>query len=235
MIAADSLSAAEARLLEDALAHDFWAIRQTALNLLQDQPGVWSADVLQKAEEMARDDQRSLVRADALSLLAAADAEAYRAFFRDAMQDSSYAVVGSAVAAYSLTEAGDKAALYEPLQEYDNFNVVIALADYFVEEAVTGKYGWFSRKMEQVGDEALYYLLNYFARYLMTAEEQVQDKGIALLADYAEFHPRYYIRLNAYRSLGFFAEKEEVQQMRSAIRQAENDPRLQELYRESVW
>jgi len=62
----------------------------------------------------------------------------------------------------------------------------------------------------------------------LTPEEQ-QD-GILLLAEYASFHPKYYIRLNAYRSLSFFEEQEAVLQMKKEIKSSEKDQRLRTIY-----
>ncbi|MFP4290524.1 MAG: M1 family metallopeptidase [Cyclobacteriaceae bacterium] len=235
MLAADSLNENISGLMAEALEDDFWLIRQTALNLLEENQQVLNTELLNKAENMAAEDPKSLVRADALSLLASADANSYQVVFQEAMQDSSYAVVGSAVAAYNMTSAGDKLKRYESLEPYTNFNVVISLADYFVEDEIKEKYNWFEKKLQTVGEESLYYLLNYFARYLLITDENTQQEGIKLLADYAKFHPKYYIRLNAYRSLGFFVEKSGVEDLRAAIREGEKDERLRNLYENSLW
>jgi aminopeptidase N len=229
-LTADSLDTQIAAKVKAALNDPYWAIRQTALNILETNPDYISAADITKISKMASQDKKSLVRADALSVLAALDADQFQADFLKAMQDSAYSVVGSAIAAYTQGSATDKAEKFAPYEKYSNFNVVIALADFYTESGVDGKYSWFEQKFQQINDEALYYLLNYFARYLIDLQNEELKAGIALLGEYAKLHPKYYIRLNAYRSLSFFDDQEEVQLLRKEIREAEKDQRLQSIY-----
>lgn len=229
-ISEDSLGAKVSATFLSALEDEFWFIRQTALNLLEQQPQLLQEQDVKQVQNMALHDGKSLVRADAISVLSALQPDQYADVFRQAMQDSSYAVVGSAIAAYSLTSQQDKELIFSPYESYTNFNVVIALANYYVENELEDKYDWFARKFTEINDEALYYLLNYFARYLIDLPEETQKKGAYLLADYARFHPKYYVRLNAYRSLSFFDEQEEVKALKDQIRKAEKDKRLRSIY-----
>ena len=229
-IGSDSLTDAEMLVVRKALGDDYWMIRQSALNLLEFETEKLSPEDIEQIKKMALEDEKSLVRADAITVLAALNADRFSDVFSNAMQDSSYAVVGSSIAAYTLSNEADKVELFAEHEGANNFNVVIALADYYVEENVIGKSGWFSRKFSEINDEALYYLLNYFARYLIDLQPEDQKDGIQLLADYARFHPKYYIRLNAYRSLSFFDDREEVKLMREDIRSSETDQRLRSIY-----
>ncbi|MDF9795531.1 aminopeptidase N [Catalinimonas alkaloidigena] len=229
-LAQDSVGSEVAQVYKKALNDEFWMIRQMALNTLELFPQFLSSEDVNKVLQMAGQDDKSLVRADAISVLAALDADKYRAVYLQGMNDSSYAVVGSSIAAYTLSGANDKGEVFAPYEEYSNFNVVIALADYYVENQIQDKYSWFSDKFTQINDEALYYLLNYFARFLINLPPEDQQGGIDLLAEYAEKHPKYYIRLNAYRSLSFFDDREEVQRLRQNIKEEEKDQRLRSIY-----
>ncbi len=229
-IGSDSLTAHEMQVLRKALQDEYWMVRQATLNLLESQTQQLSSGDVALIRDMAMEDEKSLVRADAISVLAALDADRFTDVFRSGMQDSSYAVVGSSIAAYTLSSADDKVRLFVGYEDYTNFNVVIALADYYVEADIPGKSDWFTQKFVEINDEALYYLLNYFARYLIDLPYKKQQDGIQVLADYARFHSKYYIRLNAYRSLSFFDEQEAVQNMKAAIRADEKDQRLRDIY-----
>lgn len=226
----DSVSAEVAIVFKDALKDNFWAIRQTALNTFELFPQYLNPQDITMVLQMAEEDQKSLVRADALSLLAALDANQYQEIFLQGMQDSSYAVVGSSIAAYTLSSASNKTEVFLPYESYSNFNVVISLANYYVDNPVQNKYSWFIEKLSEINDEALYYLLNYFARYLIDLQGDQQEEGINLLAEYAKNHPKYYVRLNAYRSLGFFEDQGRVRALRQNIKKEETDKRLQTMY-----
>ncbi|WPP52531.1 M1 family metallopeptidase [Catalinimonas niigatensis] len=229
-LAQDSVSTEVAGIYKEALKDSFWAIRQTALNTLELFPQYLNAQDIMMVLQMAEQDKKSLVRADALTLLSTLDANQYQEVFLRGIQDSSYAVVGSAIAAYTLSNASDKTEVFLPYESYSNLNVVISLANYYVDNSIQNKYSWFIEKLKKINDEALYYLLNYFARYLIDLQGDQQEEGINLLAEYAKNHPKYYVRLNAYRSLGFFEDQGRVRALRQNIKKQETDKRLQSMY-----
>ncbi|WKN42239.1 M1 family metallopeptidase [Tunicatimonas pelagia] len=230
----DSTATVTPVILTEALDDDFWMIRRLAINALEDQLSGSDSTLLLKIERLARNDEKSLLRADAINALATINAEHYQNLFQQALQDSSYAVIGTAIAAYAKTSAPDKSARFAPFQAFTNFNTVMALADYFVSEGVAGQYPWFEEKTAQVSDETLYYFLNYLAQYLVaTNDPSSTQQGIQLLADRARNHPQYYIRLTAYRGLLFFSDQPEVNEMLQTIRDAEQDERLKALYQSS--
>ena len=227
----DTLANDRKQILAEALGNDFWVIRQTALGALEEQLTEADTALLEKVVQLARQDPKSLVQADAIGLLASVDAEKYQDLFRQALEDSSYAVMGTSLAAYAQTSATDKDALFDEYQSYNNFNVVMTLADYYIANNKTGHYDWFRAKIPKVDDQTLYYFLNYFARYLTQLDNQQQiSEGIDLLAYYAEHHPQYFVRMSAYRSLSFFDELPEVAERRQRIKAAETNEQLIQLY-----
>ncbi|MEM9831010.1 MAG: M1 family metallopeptidase [Bacteroidota bacterium] len=232
----DSTAVVTPQILKEALDDDFWRIRQLAINALEGQLSAQDRDLLGKVAELAQNDAKSLVRADAINALATVDALSYQDLFREALQDSSYAVAGTAIAAYAKTDASDKLARFSPFVEYTNFNTVMALADFYVSENVAGQYDWFEEKSSEIADETLYYFLNYLAQYLMVTNDMAStEQGIQLLADRARNHPQYYIRLTAYRGLLFFSENPEVNQLLESIKTGEQDERLKMLYQSSPY
>ncbi len=232
----DSTATITSAILTEALDDDFWMIRRLAINALEEKLSVSDSTLLHKIEMLARDDEKSLVRADAINALATVNAERYQDLFQQALQDSSYAVVGTAIAGYAKTTATDKASRFAPYHKFTNFNTVMALADYFVSEGVADQYQWFEEKATKISDETLYYFLNYLAQYLVaTNDEPSTQQGIQLLADQARNHPQYYIRLTAYRGLLFFSEQPEVSLMLQSIRDNEKDERLKALYQSNTY
>ncbi len=218
------------QILSEALRNDYWIIRQYAINALAESPEALDAAMLTQLEEIAQKDLKSLVRADAITALASIDSQQYAEVFRQGLSDLSYAVNGASIAAYAQTTNTDKAALFDPFADKNNVNIAIALADYYVSDQVTDKYTWFEQKLTALDNESLYYLINYFARYLMMADPANKDKGIQLIAEYARHHPKYYIRLAAYRSLGLFDDVKGVEALRKKIKNAETNENLKALY-----
>ena len=227
----DSLATDTKQLLSEALDNDFWVIRQLALGDLEGRVTEADAPILKKIVRLAQEDPQSLVQADAITLLASVDAEKYQNIFRQTLQDSSYAVMGVSIAAYAQTSATDKDSLFAAYQPYDNFNVVMTLADYYIENEKTDHYDWFVEKIPEVDDQTLYYFLNYFARYLtMLDDQQHIMEGIDRLTYYAEHHPKFFVRMTAYRSLGFFTEIPGVAEEQQRIKAQETDPQLMQIY-----
>ena len=231
LLAQDSLATDTKPLLTEALDNDFWVIRQLALGELEGTLTEVDAAVLDKVERLAQEDPQSLVQADAITLLASVDAEKYEGIFQQTLQDSSYAVMGVSIAAYAQTSASDKDSLFARYQPYNNFNVVMTLADYYIENQKTDQYDWFIEKIPEVDDQTLYYFLNYFARYLtlLDSQQQILD-GIDLLTYYAEHHPKFFVRMTAFRSLGFFSEIPGVAEEQQRIKAQEKDPQLMQIY-----
>ena len=231
LLAADSSATNTKELLTEALDNDFWVIRQLALGSLEGELTVADTPVLDKVVQLAKEDPQSLVQADAITLLASVDAEKYQDIFRQTLQDSSYAVMGVSIAAYAQTSATDKDSLFVQYQPYDNFNVVMTLADYYIENQKTNHHDWFIEKIPEVDDQTLYYFLNYFARYLTMLDDQQQiTDGIDLLTYYAEHHPKFFVRMTAFRSLGFFTEIPGVAEEQRRIKAQEKDPQLMQIY-----
>jgi len=232
----DSTATATSAILAEALEDDFWMIRRLAVNALEAQLSRSDTVLLRKIEKLARQDKKSMVRADAINALATVDPAQYQRLFQEALQDSSYAVVGTAIAGYAKTTAADKSARFAPFKEFTNFNTLMALADYFVTDKVAGQYQWFEEKAAKIPDETLYYFLNYLAQYLAATDNEIATKqGIQLLAGYAQNHPQYYIRLTAYRGLLFFSDQPEVNLLIQSIKEGEKDERLKALYQSSPY
>lgn len=230
-LAEDTVATDTKQILGEALDNDFWVIRQLALNEMEGDLTTADTLLLNKIVALAQDDPKSLVQADAITLLASVDAEKYQAVFRQTLQDSSYAVMGVSLGALAQTSAINQDSLFATYQEYDNFNVVMTLADYYIENQQTGHYDWFTDKIPAVDDQTQYYLINYFARYLtlLDTQQQIMD-GIELLAYYAENHPKFFVRMSAYRSLGFFEEVPGIAEKRQQIKAQERDPQLMQIY-----
>jgi hypothetical protein len=57
-----------------------------------------------------------------------------------------------------------------------------------------------------------------------------QDEGIKLLEKLAKENQAYQVRLSAYQSLGLFAEKDGMKEIRKNIRENEKDERLKNIY-----
>ena len=112
----------------------------------------------------------------------------------------------------------------------NNVNIVIPLANYYINQGGYSKYEWFVEKIHRVNGETLWYLLQYFGEYIMSAEESIQQAGVAELEKYARNHQSGLVRLGAYQSLGLLIDLNGVEELRKDIRKHEKSEYLRDLF-----
>ncbi|WP_017732381.1 M1 family metallopeptidase [Nafulsella turpanensis] len=213
-----------------ALEDSSYYIRRLALGAFDSYEGEGKKEVEQKVAELA-EDEKSLVRADALSILSTLNPNAYREQFRKGLEDPSYSVMAAAIQGYSQTDATDKEKAFESLAEMKNADIHLALADFYILNKKKGKYEWFTEKLEEKQGSDLYYFLNYFGQYVSQLEEPYLQQGASILEEYARNGDVYYIRYSAFNALALLMDRLPgmVERLKE-IAAAEEDPRLQEAY-----
>ena len=217
-------------IIQAALSDDFWYLRQMAVNNTEELPEPYWNSLAEKMKSIASEDEKSLVRADALHALHAITADAHEEVYRNALGDSSYMVAGSAIYIYSALnpEAFEKMA--GTFEFSNNVNVVVPLAGFYIDASVKGKYPWFIDKLNHAQSDGLWYLLQYFGEYMMQAPELTQRKSIVVLEDFARNHEKLYVRLAAYQALGLLSDLSGVDTLREDIKNDESDEYLRQLY-----
>jgi aminopeptidase N len=223
----DSLSF---QVMQDALQDDFWFFRQMAVNALEDYDQPNKAVIEEQLGKLAVSDEKSQVRADALNTLYSIFGEKYNHLYKEALNDSSYLVAGTAIYIYSSTSPQEMLKVSGQFDRYDNINIVVPLASLYIDRGGHEKYDWFVDKINSAKSETLWYLLQYFGEYIMKAPELVQRRGIAVLERYARNHMKNYVRLSAYQSLGLLTDLSGVTELRDDIRNKEEDRYLRQLY-----
>ena len=227
----DSVDAEIVLLFFDALEDPFWAIRQLAVEAFEGYPGQAAESLVSKLKAIASEDQKSLVRADAITTLSSfADQQQFFPIYQEAMKDSSYAVAGAGLTAFLQTDQPGKTEMAEKFEDESNLQLVIPVADYYALNHVPGKYGWFDSVMQRSSGELLYYLVNYFGQYLVESETGEQVSGAQYLEDLGLNHNAYYIRYAAFQALHLLDGVEGIEEMKKRVKESESDPRLVEAY-----
>jgi aminopeptidase N len=217
--------AAVRQALFAALANDHWQVRQAAADAFADYAGADSVQVADKLKNLALNDEKSLVRASAVNALAG---KVPPSFFLKTLNDSSYTVLANSMYAYANAGGEDPAAVFERFDGLDNLVVVKALAEYYAYAQVPDKLGWYLGKMARKSGYELSYLFNNFGAYLLEQPAKVRNQGIDYLANIARTNPNHNTRVNAYAALQLF---EGIDDLKRAIREAEQDERVLHYYR----
>lgn len=217
-------------VIKAAVEDDFWYFRQMAVDKIEELEEGDKNLLVSKVLELATNDKKSLVRADALHVLNSLTESEHIEVYRNALDDSSYMVTGSAIYIYSALDPEEFKNLASKYEEENNINIVIPLASFYIDAAIKGKYSWFIDKMNYAQSDGLWYLLQYFGEYMMHAPELTQRKGIVILEDFARNHDKIYVRLAAYQALGLLSDLSGVDTLREDIKNQEPDEYLRQLY-----
>ena len=219
-----------AAVLMEALDDPFWVLRQKAISAFEEYRGPLRAQLESKLKMIARQDPKSLVRADALNALAALNLNGHKDLFVASLEDSSYSVLGVSLMALAESDFKDKAQLFAQYENIDNLNVFLPIANYYAQSNQHRKYDWFREKLKNLQGADLWYMLQFFGEYLMDAPEDQKKSGASILENEARNNSSYYIRLAAYQALGLLEDLDGIDKIREDIRKKETDNRLNKIY-----
>ncbi len=236
--ALDSLAAWGAKeelmtILSEALEDGFWAIRESALTILQGSPD-WleeSPELSEKVVMMATHDERNSVRAGAIDVLSVYSPDEHFPLFKQLANDSSYLVAGSALMGLvNSTSPVEKSEAIESYAGESNFRMVIPVADYYLSDSVAGKGSWFMDKAEAMYGEGLYYFLGYFGEYFSRYPEEGEEEAVKYLLKIMQNDSKSFLRLGAFQALLGFSDNAETLKEISVVAGLEKDKELSVYY-----
>ncbi|MBC5774110.1 M1 family peptidase [Pontibacter sp. KCTC 32443] len=225
---------AELKLFQDALKDDFWFIRSMALNSLTDIKPDASQAMVAKVEQIAKQDKKGSVRADAILLLSGWGADKYKNIYEAALKDSSYQVAAAGIIAYAGTGAEDAKQKLSKFEKEQNEDIAVALSSFYALQGGPEKYNWFVEKIRNSKSSGKYYMLQSFGAYLASNSSTNTPETIEMLADIAQNNNLYYVRMAAFQALMVMSDKPEVKERLEKIKAQEKDKRLIEMYKQSL-
>ena len=218
-------------MLRTALTDKFWGVRRLALEHLRGYRGPEPGVVRQEIQQLATTDPNPRVRAQALAALASFVNEDYGATYLTALADSSYTVAAAAVEALTRRPAAAGPARIAALENTPNGTLLLAIAGYYAKNGTLDQYGWFLRRLPDVPEPDLYNYLQVFGQYMTRIPPVERDKGTRALEELARNHPKYYVRLGAYRGLTLLVPSSPaIKTTLQSIRERETDERLKSYY-----
>lgn len=215
--ALDSLVAMEANkelkaVVKNALADSFWAIRESALRIIQSKTD-WLAEdsaLENMVFELAENDVKNSVRAGAIDALASYDPVKYQQTFKRLVNHPSYLISGSALMglmAEGIELSTDFVVQFEAEQ---NYRMVIPVADFYTTKPILGKGNWFHSKFKTLSGEGLYFYLGYYAEYFSRFPEEGRKEATSNLFSVLNGAEKSFLRLGAFQALLAFYDDDEV-------------------------
>jgi aminopeptidase N len=218
-------------LMRNALNDAFWAVRRTALDHLRGYRGPEPEAVRREVQRLATTDPHPQVRAQALTTLATLPGENYTALYSKALTDSSYTVAAAAIAALGRSSTTSSIQQISALDNTASSTLIQAVATFYARIGGLDQYGWFLRRLPDVADQDLYEYLQAFGTLMTRIPAVERDQGLKTLETMARTHPKYFVRLGAYRGLSQLVPKmPQLKTMLQDIKAKETDQRLKSFY-----
>ncbi|MGB5979803.1 MAG: M1 family metallopeptidase, partial [Cyclobacteriaceae bacterium] len=219
-------------LLSQALDDTFYGIRALALTSLLDSLPREAGTIESRVAELAVQDSSSLVRSEATYGLIEFGADKYTDLFRNALDDTSYAVNGSGlfgIMESSVSTSQEIADYIGRFRDTRSASIAMPIGNYAALNQDTSYIPWFEDKINYLYGQDLWVLLNLYGQVLITASPEQQRQGAATFERIAMNNNYSYVRLMAYRMLDFLT-IENIDEIKSRIRSQEKDEDLVQTY-----
>ena len=224
-----SLYASEGGVMElvsSALHDDFWSVREMALVAISENPD-WLLGISGLEGTLytiAEKDPKNSVKLGAIELLAVMDSDKYSAAFLRWMNDPSYYVAGTALAAYLENENNlNREEIAERYEDSSNIRMLVALANYYIAEETPNKADWFHEKLGRLSGQNLYYFLGYYSEYFVVQGAGENRLAIENLVSIAKDNKANYVRIAAFMGLFGFIDEPGVLEAAKEIYALETD------------
>lgn len=228
-----SLGLADAKVreaLQDALLDPFWKIRQEALFGFAGYDGSGKKAIEPIVKKLAASDPHPQVRGEALLALEAYGLEKYEDVLKNALSDSSYAVVATAISLVAKSNIKNKAVSIRQFADVPNEYIASAVGDFFGDHPEPAYLDWFTGMFKRLNSSGSYSLLQAFGKYLIKSENKTQEKGLVFLEKLAREHAGVSVRYGAYQLISWFEGYPGVKRALHEIKSSERNQQLLDLY-----
>ena len=174
------------KLLGEALNDKFHEIRDFAMNQFSIYLIPDIENYLKQFEYIALNDPKPSVRAKAIYLLSSYNNKGYVEVYEKGIDAKPYSVAGASLGA--LLKSGDTKVVsrLNEFEKIENINIVLPLADYYIEAKDKSKFNWFKDKLNTGNAQKLYNMLGYFGQYLAILDEPQKEEGKKILQQIAK-------------------------------------------------
>jgi aminopeptidase N len=159
--------------------------------------------VKDKLVELVSNDPKSDVRASAIKYLAAnfKKAPGNLDLFKKSMNDSSYVVLGEALAAIAVENEKEALNMASGYENEKNTRVLFAVSGIYAKSGDDSHNAFFKKANEEITGYNKYAFLNLYGRYLKNRSDGTISEGLVLLEDAAINSSAWWIRMAGLQSI----------------------------------
>lgn len=218
--------------IKKALNDKHWKIRSYAIEGIRNLAKSEVEETLAKLQEMAKEDEKSNVRAEAIRALNKYfEDEVSVDLLKNATEDRSYLVVASALnALYEKdAEAGLKAA--KKLEKEDSPSIITSIAEIYAEDGSAEHLDFFTTQLKTISGFNIYPLSMSFGDYLYQQDEKTIKEAMPHLIEIAGGEGAWWMRMGAVNSIIKIKSKyaDESKSLESKIKSTEDTAELGDL------
>ncbi|MES2386921.1 MAG: M1 family aminopeptidase, partial [Bacteroidota bacterium] len=190
------------KVYTEALNDKFWGIRNYAMETVAGDSAAIAANKA-RVLDIAVNDPKPTVRAEAISSLFSLKDPAHKTIFEKALTAKSYEVNAAGLTQFLLgnSTAKEKNAIIAPFENSNNSDLTGVIAEYYNESREAGHSEWFEKRIKQCTGEGKYVAIQYYGKYITHRPEEERAKGSLLLYDVAKNGATMSARYTAYKAL----------------------------------
>lgn len=215
-----------------ALKDPFWRIRQIAAEKFADYDGDDFLEVENALQSLIRTDESNLVKATAIRAMKNFLNAQNDLLFRKALQEPSFALKAAALEAILVNSPADADSLASAMENIEDVEIFAAIGNYRSENPKPEHYDWFVKRLSEFSGVELYQVLGTFGAYLISSDEDNQQKSIPFLKEIALHEGIWVGRFAATQALVLLIEQEEAMNALKEIVANEKDEQLQSVYKQ---
>lgn len=178
-------------IIVKGLSDKYWGLRQFAVSHTETMK---TPEIKKALWNIAENDKKSVVRASAIGLLAKNfSGDDLMPLLRKAVTDSSYAVMGDALEAISKLNKEEGLAAAKKLENEDNGNVVMAVANVYSQVGTDENNAYFIAKAPKVKGFSKIGFISLYGQYLQRASDKSINEALPIFVEAANTKGNRYL------------------------------------------
>jgi aminopeptidase N len=175
-------------IIIQALNDKFWGLRADAIEALRNIPEGKEKDLKEKLVKMAKGDEKSLVRAEALDylILKYKDAD-LESVYKNALNDRAYSVLGQGLSGLAKSNPQEGLKIAKQYENEKSMDILFAIASLYAENGTDENNGFFLKSFDKFkGFAKIGFISQYISFLKSNKKDETVNSGVALFASIAK-------------------------------------------------